>query len=288
MQTMFDFTCKYLVQNFSTSFAAWLLGKPIEMTQLEPTELSLDPIRADSVMFLEADNTILHIEFQTRPDPKIPFRMLDYFVRIYRQFPEREIHQVVIYLKPSRSLSVYQSTFEQPHTRHEFHIIRLWEQPTEPFLSEDGLLPFAALAKTEDKVVTLEKMASQIAQITDSRLRGNLATSAGILSTLVLEEDLVNTVLRRSIMQDSTLYRSIVSEGLEEGRKEGREEGLEQGREEGRREMLLELLNMKLGALPEEVSAQVKNLSKSRLSDLKSALLSFETVSDLENWMQSS
>ena len=69
---MFDSTCKFIAANFSKDIARWLLGKPIELTELEPSELSLEPIRADSLIFLESEELVLHIEFQTEPDPDIP------------------------------------------------------------------------------------------------------------------------------------------------------------------------------------------------------------------------
>ena len=46
------------------------------MTELQPSELSLDPIRADALILLESDESILHIEFQTLPKNTIPFRVL--------------------------------------------------------------------------------------------------------------------------------------------------------------------------------------------------------------------
>nr|WP_242016382.1 hypothetical protein [Pseudanabaena cinerea] len=75
---MIDNICKFLAESFSSDFASWLLGKPIELTKLEPSELLVEPIRADSVIFLEASDLILHIEFQTEPNRNIPFRMADY------------------------------------------------------------------------------------------------------------------------------------------------------------------------------------------------------------------
>lgn len=54
----YDNTCKYLVETFPTDFAQWLLGKAIHLTALELAELSTQPIRADSVIFLQSDNEI--------------------------------------------------------------------------------------------------------------------------------------------------------------------------------------------------------------------------------------
>ena len=95
---MYDNTCKFLVENFSKDFATWLLGKPIELTKLEPSELASDPIRADSVILLESAEIIVHLEFQTQTDDTIPYRMANYWLRLYGKYPNREIHQTVIYL----------------------------------------------------------------------------------------------------------------------------------------------------------------------------------------------
>ena len=95
---MFDNTCKFLAENFSSDFANWLLGEPISLTKIESSELSLEPIRADSIIFLESTEIVLPLEFQTETNANIPFRMADYYLRLYRKFPQRKLHQTVIYL----------------------------------------------------------------------------------------------------------------------------------------------------------------------------------------------
>jgi predicted transposase YdaD len=62
---MYDNICKYLAENFQADLATWLLGSPVELTELSPTELSNEPIRADALILLQSENLILHIEFQT-------------------------------------------------------------------------------------------------------------------------------------------------------------------------------------------------------------------------------
>ena len=83
------------------------MGESIVLTEIEPSELSLDPIRADALILLQSEDSILHIEFQTDPQKKIPFRMLDYRCRGYRRYPNKSMRQVVIYLKPTTSDLVY-------------------------------------------------------------------------------------------------------------------------------------------------------------------------------------
>ena len=87
---MFDNTCKFLAESFSEDFASWLLGQPILLTQLSPSELSIEPIRADALILLKSDDFVLHIEFQTEPDPNMAFRMADYRLRVFRRFPKNK------------------------------------------------------------------------------------------------------------------------------------------------------------------------------------------------------
>ncbi len=147
MFCMYDDTCRFLAQHFSADFASWLLGEPVEMTELKPSELSLDPIRTDALILLQSASSFLPLEFQTLPKDKIPFRMLDDRVRGYRKDSTKPMRQVVIYLKQTASERVFQTSFEMENTRHEFEVVRIWEQPASLFLQYPGLIPFAALGK---------------------------------------------------------------------------------------------------------------------------------------------
>ena len=113
----FDNTCKFIAENFSVDIATWLLGKPIKLTKLEPSEPFAEPIRADAVIFLESEDLLLHIDFQTNPDPEIGFRMADYRLRGFRRYPQKQMRQIVIYLRPTKSERVYQTCFELPGLR---------------------------------------------------------------------------------------------------------------------------------------------------------------------------
>ena len=186
---MFDNLCKFLVENFSSDFATWLLGEPIALTELSPKELSIEPIRADALILRQSEEIVQHIEFQTQPDKNIPFRMTDYRLRVYHRFPGKRMHQVVVYLQKTDSELVQQTTFTLEETFHRFQVIRLWEQPTEIFLQTSGLLPFAVLSNTSNKTNTLQKVAAQIDNISDKRTQSNLAASTFILAGLVLEEE---------------------------------------------------------------------------------------------------
>ena len=289
----YDAICKSLVESFPADFASWLLGNPIELTELQPSELSLEPIRADSLMLLQSEDLILHIEFQTKPKTNVPFRMADYRLRCYRSLPEKEMRQVVIYLTPTTSELVYQTAFEiPPRTRHEFDVIRLWEQPTDIFLNSPGLLPLATLANTSDRVETLKQVAARVRKLPESA-QNRVASSASFLAGLLLKDDvLIRKVMGQSIIEESSVYQGAVARGLAKGLEEGRQVGMQEGRQvgmqEGKQELILELLARKLGKLSESVETQVRELPLDQLNALGYDLLSFDSVDDLTAWLEAS
>ncbi|MCY7391460.1 MAG: Rpn family recombination-promoting nuclease/putative transposase [Leptolyngbyaceae cyanobacterium CAN_BIN12] len=213
---MFDNICKFLAETFPTDFAIWLLGEPIVLTELSPSELSLEPIRSDALILLQSEEVVLHLEFQTQPNRDIPFRMIDYRLRVHRRFPHKQMRQVVVYLQPTTSELVQQTTFTLENTCHNFEVIRLWEQPTPDFLQTPGLLPFAVLSKTDDRVEILQQVAQAISQITDRRTQSNVAASTFILAGLRLEAEVIQQILRRDVMQESVTYQVIKAEGSQE------------------------------------------------------------------------
>ncbi len=291
---MFDSVCKFLAETFATDFATWLLGQPMVLTQLNPSELSLEPIRADTVIFLQADDIILHIEFQTQPKAEIPFRMLDYRVRLYRRFPDKLVIQIVIYLQPTTSDLVYQNSFTIPRTRHKYRVIRLWEQPFKNFLTVPGLLPFAALSKTSDREATLRQVAARLDNIQQNSIQNNVRASTAILAGLILEKDLVKQILRSDIMKESVIYQDILQEGRQEGLQLGLRQGIEQGIEQGLQQglqqqqaLILRLLNRRVGNIPTNLQTIIEQLSQTQLEDLTEALMDFTTLSDLSNWLES-
>lgn len=218
---MFDSVCKFLVETFASDFATWLLGEPITLTKLSPSELSLEPIRADALILLQSEEVVLHIEFQTQPKVDIPFRMIDYRLRVYRRFPRKQMRQVVIYLQQTNSELVHQTTFTLEDTFHRFQVIRLWEQPTNVFFQSPGLLPFAVLSQANNPTETLRQVAVQISQINDQRIQSNVAASAFVLAGLVLNKEIIQQLLRKELMQESVTYQALIAEGRAEGIEEG-------------------------------------------------------------------
>ena len=188
--------------------------------------------------------------------------MTDYRLRLYRKYPERKVHQVVIYLSHSRSHLVHETTFNLGELIHNFNVIRLWEQPTAIFQQYQGLLPFATLSQTSAPEETLRQVARQIENITDKQLQSNVAASTAIISGIALSKEIIKRLLRSDIMKESVIYQEILHEGLAEG--EAR--GLAKGKAEERNQIAL---NMLLSNISVDIVTQLTGLTAKQVQKLQ-------------------
>ncbi len=275
----FDNLCKLLSETYPDRFATWLLGTPQVAVEVLKTELSIEPIRADSVIFLNLHGRILHLEFQTKieSDPPLPLRMLDYWVRLYRRH-RLPVTQVVVLLLPPPPTTAIDTAFVVENTRHEYRVVRLWEEDPEPLLQEPALLPLASLAASPVPEELLQRVAAQVQRL-DDRQRRHVSNYTQILAGLKYQKAMIRQLFQEGMMRESVIYQEILEEGRQEGRKEGRQEGSQS--------LVLRLLHRSLGPLPQVMQAQVVALSLTQLEALAEDLLEFQAISDLETWLQS-
>lgn len=272
----YDNSCKYLAENYPAEFAKWLLSADTDDIQVLKTELSLEPIRADAVTFLQVSNQILHLEFQTQPKSQTPidFRMLDYYTRLKRQY-WCEIEQVIIFLQPSTSEIVFNTQYVDTKTRHEYRVIRLWEEDPAPLLANPALLPLATLARSNSPNALLEQVASQVDMIEESDKRTNISACIQVLAGLRFDKDLIQQLFREEIMQESVIYQDILQKGEQRGKQQ---EALA---------LILLLLTRRFGAIDSDVEQRINGLSTNQLENLAEALLDFSTLADLISWLDS-
>lgn len=207
----------------------------------------------------------------------MPFRMADYRLRVYRRFPQKEMVQVVIYLRQTSSELVYQTSFELNNLTARFEVVRLWEVEPEVLLDTPGLLPYAVLAQSDNPEQMLQQVVARLEQVPDANERNNLTAATSILSGLRLKAAVISRLIRSEIMRESVIYQQILAEGEAKG--EAR------GRQQGECELVLRLLNRRVGVLSSALQARVRGLSVVRLEELGEALLDFTGLTDLETWL---
>ncbi|NEO16792.1 MULTISPECIES: Rpn family recombination-promoting nuclease/putative transposase [unclassified Moorena] len=283
----YDNICKYLAEEYPSEFFHWLLGEEPRDIQVLKTELSSEPIQADALSLLQSTNQILHIEFQTLPqsEPPLPFRMLDYWVRLQRKY-RCPIDQVVIFLKSTTSQMVFTNEFRDTNTWHRYRVIRLWEQDPQPLLANRALLPLATLARSNSPNRLLEQVVAQVDKIEEKPLRGNLAACVDVLAGLRFDKDLVRRLLLEEVMEESVTYQDIIQKGVQKGLQQGLQQGLDRGKQEEAVLIVIRQLTLRLGLLDPVLQQQIEGLSITRLEELSEALLDFNTATDLAVWLE--
>lgn len=272
----FDNTCKYLSETYPDSFVNWLFGTAPESIEVLKTELSLEPIRADFVAHLPAEQRLLHIEFQVKgeTDPPLSLRMLDYWVRLHRSY-RLPVTQFLVMLKYSNAAAEVDDEFFLEETRHRYNVVRLWEQDPEPLLQDTALLPMAVLCAAENSEQLLGRVAEEVGKIEVPEQRQVISNCTQLLAGLRFSKDLIRQLFSGGIMRESVIYQEILEEGREEGK---REEALA---------YTMRLLRRWLGTVEPELEAQIRELTKQELEDLGEALLDFSEPADLTAWLES-
>ncbi|WGV23387.1 DUF4351 domain-containing protein [Halotia branconii] len=267
----YDNLCKILAQTYPFDFARWLLNQQPQQITILKTELSIEPIRADSVTFLQTENRILHLEFQTTIQSKTPIalRMLDYYVRLTRKY-QVSVTQVVIFLQETTDEIAFTEEYISEVTNHRYRVIRMWEQDSNFFLSNLALLPLAPLTRTDSAQVLLSQVAGEIAKIPDIGIRQNTAAYTEILAGLRFEKDLIRQLLSEDMMQESVIYQDILLKGEQK-------EALR---------FLQRLLSRRFGEIDSSIIERLRVLSTEQLEILGEEFLDFANVSDLVAWLE--
>lgn len=267
----YDNACKYLAEQYPAELVRWLLATLPPKVEVLKTELSLEPIRADSVIFLPTTNQILHIEFQTlaSSSPPMNLRMLDYSVRLKRQY-RCEVVQVVIFLQETTSEAAWTEEYRDSTTTHRYRAVRMWEQDPAIFLANPGLLALAPLARTDAPTVLLGQVAAAVEKIADQGQKANIAGCIDILAGVRFEKDLIRQFIREELVQESVTYQDIVQ-------KTKQQEALK---------IISLLLPQRFGKIEASLMEKISKLSAEKLETLAVSILSLSESAELNTWLE--
>ncbi|WP_375470481.1 Rpn family recombination-promoting nuclease/putative transposase [uncultured Nostoc sp.] len=270
----FDNVCKLLAEKYPVDFVRWLIAEESPNVKVLKTELSLEPIRADFVTFLRTANRILHIEFQTltQSNPAITFRMLDYSVRLKRQY-KCPVVQVVIFLQETDDKIAFTEEYLDDTTIHRYRVVRMWEQDSGLFLNNVNLLPLATLSRTDSSQDLLSQVAEKVAKISDREIKQNIAGYTEILAGLRFDKTLIRQMLSEDIMQESVIYQDILQKGQE------------QGKQQEAFSLCMSLLEERFGEIDDSIYQKVKTLKIEQVEALCRALFRISEIDNLVAWL---
>jgi predicted transcriptional regulator len=86
---------------------------------------------------------------------------------------------------------------------------------------------------------------------------------------------------RQFIMRLAPLYQ----QDREQAVQQGVQQGIQQGRQQGEAKLVLRQLQRRFGEIPQNLEETIRKLPVERLEDLGLALLDFDTLTDLDNWL---
>jgi predicted transposase YdaD len=178
-------------------------------------------------------------------------------VRLYRRY-RLPVEQVLVLVKPTSVPTP--AVFEVGRTRHEYRVLRLWEQDPAPLLADEALLPLAVLARTADRPALVSTVAQRVRRIEPPSRQRDVASIVELLAGLVLDWEVLRTMFENSILEESSVYQAIIQKGREEGREEGR-------LIEARR-LVLRALESRFGPVPDDVVSVVDQCPLTALDEL--------------------
>ena len=264
----------------------------LDLPSSGPVEIltpDLSTLTAFTDVVLRTGDSLLHLDFQSGPDPTLPRRILLYNVLLHDGYG-LPVHSIVILLRPRADRGDLTGTLSyaarpgRGHLDFAFEVIRLWQVPVERLLASGlGTLPLAVLGQTpggrsadEALPEVIARLVQRIEEEAQTEQVPILLTASFVLMGLrESRERAIQLFQGVRKMRDSTTYQAILDEGRAEGELKGRTEGQ---MEEARR-LLLRLGRKRLGDPEEAVKAAVR-----AITDVERLELLAERITEVGSW----
>ena len=226
-----------------------------------------------------SDVPLIFLEAQMQRDPKFYSR---YFQGIFSYIDQYEISRnwcgLLILLNKRLELGS-----EIPHRNLlNSQVERLY---LEDLLHQDDLSPNLALLRLivtpkDQAGLAARKILNSVSTEAEFQLKLDLVESILVnkFTQLTLEEIQKMLNLKEADVTQTQFYQEV----LEIGEKKGLQQGLQQGEAN----LTIRQLKRRCGNLTAIQEQKVRSLSISQLESLGEALLDFQNMSDLENWLQ--
>ncbi|MCD4798369.1 MAG: hypothetical protein K8R19_05095 [Methanosarcinales archaeon] len=102
-----------------------------------------------------------------------------------------------------------------------------------------------------------------------------MSVCTGVLAGLRYPKELVKSLMKVEIMQESVIYQDILNEGIEKGKKEGMEKGME--------ESIISVLSVRFGNISANMVDMIHHIrNKSRLNELLKLAATSRTITEFE------
>lgn len=243
-----DILLRELFQQASLKLTQFLTGKK-GIKLLDNTFPSVKERQADVVIELE-DSSILHIEIQSYPDKKMPFRMLEYYSLLKSRYSDREIRQMVLYV--GEKSPRMENAIKTDRISFEYDIVDIKEIKCKELMEsskmEDKI--FAALCNVEDPENYFNQLIDELLKLPKKEREDYFKK---LLVALNYRPDL-NIVLK-NVLEERKMPLTITKEMLEKN--PFFQEGVQKGELKAKREAIINL-RKELNLSPERIAKVLK------------------------------
>lgn len=288
-----DQNFKELISTFLMEFLELFLpnvAKDIDLDSIRflPQEYFADLVDGDEkiidllveVKLAGQDTTFLfHIEAQSYSDSKIRRRMFYYLARLHQNYV-KDIYPIVIFSfdQPYRAES---DTFkiEFPSLKvleFRFHAIQLNRLNWRDYIDRPN--PVAAALMSKMKIAKRDRP-----RVKAECLRLLVTLKLDPAKTRLISK-FVDSYLRLNDREEQTFQAELDKIGAEQ--KEAIMQVTTSWEAKGQQSIVSLQLEQKIGKLPEDLNSRISSLPSSKLSSLAIALLNFNSIDDLNNWLE--
>jgi Domain of unknown function (DUF4351)/Putative transposase, YhgA-like len=288
-----DQSFKELISTFFLEFLELFvldLAKDIDPDSIRflPQEYFADLVEGDEkiidllveVKLAGQEKTFLfHLEAQSYSESQIGRRMFYYLARLHQNYV-KDIYPIVIFSfdQPSRAEN---DTFkiEFPNRRvleFRFHAIQLNRLNWRDYIDRPNPVAAALMAKMKIAKRDRPKVKAECLRL--------LVTLKLDPAKTRLISKFVDTYLRLNIQEEQTFQEELDKIGV--AQKEAIMQVTTSWEAKGQRSLILRQLNRRVGSLSAGVQTQVEALSLNQLEILSEALLDFNSLNDLSDWLE--
>lgn len=240
----FDVPIKSVFRENSRGYVASLVFGPSHPVEWLDVQQPIVSNRLGDSLARTSDGGLVHIEFQSRNDPDMPFRMLDYYVG-YRRIYGEGVRQVLVYIGPQPLRMA--AEFVDEHTRHSFRVVNVRDLDGEQLLATgdwgDSVL---AILTTVDREKVIQAVLTHLQRLDGQDQQDAKATFVLISGIMGLADEVSRRLDFQMInVMENEVIGPMILKALAEARQEAREEA----RRESVASMLCLLLEERFGPL---------------------------------------
>ena len=244
-----------------------------------------------SAKFQQQDYSFLiHIENESKSNTDFNERLFRYFCTLFLRY-NRPVYPIVVfsYDKPKRlDKSSFVIDFPDKQVLNfDYEIVQLNSLDWRNFINQKNPVAAALMAKMDINVEDRPKVKAECLRllVTLELDPAKMELISGFVDTYLNLDEAEETIFQDELSTINIEEQEQIMEITTSWQRKGRLEGLEEGKVEGQSNTILRLLNRKFGSLDVTTSERIKALSASQLDSLTEDLLDFQSVEDLNNWL---